>query len=432
MTCLNSKFVDDNPSLLDLLGFGQEEHVRYGWFQRREKRQWVPVGVRNEKVLGTSDGLLDEMASEVCDVFLSPNEFFSWRKKKQVCKLHANYIDIDTVDRSRMLSVDEEDALIDDVFMQLLEADIPYPSGLVRSGSGGIHLYWIYEPVDAYSYRVDVWQAITDKIAAELNGGDVWKVDSVASRDVSRVLRMPGSIHGKSQRRVIDEVIIPELYDFSSLVRHFGLEKAAERPVYKIVERKPREKTDDGVSARRKLNGKHNIKAWWGTTFFHIVKRGRSVGFGEGRRDSAAFMLFVALRHIKDSAEDAYDAVKVLNEEFIHLRENELKAYLQTAMVVKYKYTKEALAKYLADNLGMDPSYLFSTVKVGLSLVERRVRLRFGAKCTAMSKRQGTLARIKMAYSEGVTQQTVSAVVGMSVRTVRRYWSQVKRECIGH
>ena len=100
---------ENNRLFLELLGVGSEEHCRYLWERRKingteeSTNTWLSVGNPRNKVgkLKTQSDITQMLSqekptNETVDYFLSPNEFFSWRCKKGLSKLHANYIDIDT------------------------------------------------------------------------------------------------------------------------------------------------------------------------------------------------------------------------------------------------------------------------------------------------------------------------------------------------
>jgi len=420
-------------SLLEMLGFGQESNLRYCWIKRGNQNEvdhvskWYALGNHDtKKTIESSTFMGDVESHEGSHVYFSPNEFFSWRNTKQVSLLHSNFLDIDTVDH-KILTEEQESTLINEVFEQLIESGVPWPSALVKSGSGGIHLYWAYSPVPAYKYNVAAWKEVTEKLASSLKGGDLWSVDLSASLDVSRVLRLPGSIHPKSGRTVTEQIISPDLYHFSNLLKSFDLVHLQNKKVTKLHTTK----ATPAVTEKRRSVGKHNIKTWWANTFFHIISKGRKEGFSEGQRDYAAFMLFVALRHIKGCPEKALEEVKELNDEFIHLSHSELNTYLKTASTTQYKYKKDTLYNYLKNNLGVDPSYLYSSQPVRLSPVERNKRQSKGALNAAQTKKLNTLSKLKAMYQkakrEGTksTQGAIAISCSLSVRTVRRYWREV-------
>lgn len=429
---------DSEPqTLLEMLGFGQESNLRYCWIKRGKQddpdhvSKWYALGKHESKKTVEHSRFIEDVNSHKnSHAYFSPNEFFSWRNTKQVSLLHSNFLDIDTIDH-KILTDEQESILINEVFEQLINAGVPWPSALVKSGSGGIHLYWAYSPVPAYKYNVEAWKEVTAKLASTLTGGDLWSVDLSASLDVSRVLRLPGSIHPKSGRTVKEQIITPDLYQFSHLLKSFDLVHLQNKKVTRLHTTKNTPEKDPILIEKRRGIGKHNIKTWWANTYFHIVNKGRREGFSVGQRDYAAFMLFVALRHIKGCPDKAFEEIKKLNDEFIHLSNSELNTYLKTAFTTQYKYKKDTLYSYLKNNLGMNPSYLYSLQPVRLSPVERNKRQSEGANSAASIKRLNTSNKLKAMYrklksiGKRPTQAVVASNCDLSVRTVRRYWSEV-------
>lgn len=448
-----------------LLGVGEEEYCRYAWSKKINKKKhsaWQAIGHRQSgkpvssllefKMLAES--YIPSRGSVTCsvDVFLSPNEFFDWRNTKQLAALHANWLEIDTAGH-QILSEDQQKEVFNEVHQAIVNQGLPPPTGYVASGSGGIHLYWIYEKVPAYRWRVRVWREITLVLAKSLKQAckpnSLWHVDFSASRDPARVLRLPGTIHGGSGRVVIGYVGGPK-YKFDSFAKSLVSSKqniaaldAVQSGVLKDISRKP--KINDSKSARKESKeiinspqknnpGKHRIGQWWFRIYSVICLNARNKGVKEGQRDLFAFILFVALSHIKPNKDEALKAIKALNEEFIGLTEEELLSYLKTAYTKHYKYKKDSIAIYLED-LGIDASFLYEKTKgPTLSPAEVKDRQQAAAQKTAITRRTVTLNEIRKAYEAllktglKVTQVSVASLSGRSIRTVRRYWSTIKEK----
>jgi hypothetical protein len=168
-----------------------------------------------------------------------------------------------------------------------------------------------------------------------------------------------------------------------------------------------------------------------GSGFTEVVTHARSKGVEPGKRDLIAFILFVALRHIKSSVDEALITIHKLNNEFIGLTNEEIDSYLKTAITTKYKYSKDSIAEYLESNLEIPADFLYRPAKPRLALVEIKQRQSFAAKATSSARRSKTLdlfAATLMALRESkspITQESIAQFSGKSVRTVRRYWSQL-------
>ncbi|EJL6466895.1 TPA: hypothetical protein I6209_002938 [Vibrio cholerae] len=462
---------DENPSYLayhkavtpadftDLLGIGREAYCRYVWSPHinphksaNKPAAWQAIGQRQSgkpvsKLIDIklqAEGYVAKTGVRTCslDLFVSPNQFFDWRNTKQLAQLHANWIDIDTVGHD-VISQEQQESLFTEVLQILREQSLPAPTGYVASGSGGMHLYWIYEGVPAYKWRIRVWREISLVLARTLKqarrSDARWIVDFAASRDPARVLRLPGTFHGKSGR-IVQAFVGGPVYDFNKLavllVRSEQNQQAiALHQQGRLEDLKPKTKAKPAKPSQSKPAkhpGRHTIGQWWFRIYSVICSHARSKGVAEGKRDLHAFILYIALRHIKRSPEDAYQAIKALNAEFIHLTEDELAAYLKSAQQKHYKYTKDSIAEYLESNLGIASDFLFESTKATLTPEEIRSRQHDAAKNTADSRRTNTLTALQKALTQlvktrmTVTQKAIALLTGRSVRTVRRYWRELK------
>ncbi|ENM5740221.1 hypothetical protein AB1F87_003827 [Vibrio mimicus] len=443
----------------NLLGIGQEAYCRYVWSPHinpvkhpNKPAAWQAIGQRQSgkpvsKLIDIklqAEGCVAKTGVRTCslDLFISPNQFFDWRNTKQLAQLHANWIDIDTVGHD-VISQQQQESLFTEVLQILREQSLPVPTGYVASGSGGMHLYWIYEGVPAYKWRVRIWREISLVLARTLKqacpSDANWIVDFAASRDPARVLRLPGTFHGKSGR-IVQAFIGGPLYDFNELAALLVRSEQNQQAIAlhqqgRLEDLKPKTKAKPAKPSQSnpaKHLGRHTIGQWWFRIYSVICSHARSQGVAEGKRDLHAFILYVALRHIKRSPEDAYQAVKALNAEFIHLTEDELAAYLKTAQQKHYKYTKDSIAEYLESNLGIASDFLFESTKATLTPEEIRSRQHDAAKNTADARRSKTLTALQTALMQlvktrmTVTQKAIALLTGRSARTVRRYWQELK------
>lgn len=433
----------------DLLGVGKENYCRYLWSFRipEGKSPWRAIGNRQsgKKTTTLTDFFLDASIGRDCsiDCFMSPNQFFDWRNAKQLASLHANWLEIDiTRDENTLkkakesLTEEEEKSVLNEVFSQLQASGIPAPTCYVMSGSGGMHLYWIYEAIPAYKWCINAWREIADKLVKSVQGGKLWHVDLGASKDPARVLRMPGSKHGTTRRNV--EVHTGgNSYTFEQLATKLTV--PVKKPELSIVPNLAFKTTTNTapnapVSKPNPMESphgrKHTIGQWWFKVFTHVHTFATKNKITEGKRDATAFILFVALRHIQSEAV-ALERIMDINKRLIGLDEDVLKGYLKTATHTLYKYKKSTLDDYLTRQLGMDTSWLYSTDKKLYTASEVKNLQKEAAKNTALKKSHATLGRIISAVKEllqaksPLTQASVAAICGRSVRTVRRYWSVI-------
>ena len=167
------------------------------------------------------------------------------------------------------------------------------------------------------------------------------------------------------------------------------------------------------------------------------ISHARKNGVEHGQRDLYAFILFICLQQMKKTNNEALAAIKKINFEIIGLTEDELERYLKTAINGKdlkrdgpiYRYKKKSLAIYL-QQLGIDTDYLFANDKTPLCPVEIKKRQSAAAHATASQKSSATLLKIQQAYNEASclekpNQITLAKMSNISLKTVKRYWSQV-------
>ena len=452
------KQVQSPSEFTRLLKVGSEDkYCRYLWSKKIDKTKfpaWQPIGVRKSGKPVTS--LIDfKLKSEAyiaakgekrcsVDVFYSPNQFFDWRNTKQLAQLHANWLEIDTKDHE-ILSECSQKEIATQIAEIISSKDLPAPTGYITSGSGGIHFYWIYKGEAAYKKRVRIWREVTLVLAKTLKKAKPtsakWSVDFSASRDPARVLRLPGTYHGISGRMTRAFLGGP-IYKFEELARClisseenlFALNTLASSNIQSQDSKRhgPILKKESIDNKTTKNTGKHTIAQWWFRIYLVVCTNARAGGVKENsNRDLYLFILFVALRHIKNSPEDALNSVLQLNKEFIHLDEEQARSYLKTALTTHYKYRKDTIASYLESNLGINPEFLFQTKKIKLAEAEIKSRQKQSALKTSTSRRKTTLSAINEAISTlektglKVTQKSVALLSKRSERTVRRYWKDV-------
>lgn len=222
------------------------------------------------------------------DCYFTPNEFFVWSKTSNLALLHANWLDIDLIEplkysgreATRQAVALTVKQVLSEVKSLLLAAKIPPPSGYVSSGSGGVHLYWIYDPVNAYPQTVKVWRMIADSLCKPLKKCQkrIWKVDCNASKRPAGLLRLPGSLHSRTSCQVLGYTG-GGLYQFDQLAVSLGIQATKIRPIDKMCTKlrrppRPLSSLTQYISPR-----KHTIGQWWFKIYSHICSHFRRQGF---------------------------------------------------------------------------------------------------------------------------------------------------------
>lgn len=406
-------------------------HCRWFWYRNEnpdERHTYLPCGQTRRK-RSTIENLTDlrERVPGLINQYFTPNVFFDWRKKALIAGFCTNYVEIDTtIDRG--LRSDECDRVMREVFDQLSTAQIPLPTAVVESGSGGLHLYWSYEMLDAYPARQQTWVKIAHALTTALTGGALWKVDTAASHDMTRFLRVPGSVHSETVRDVRAYIFSDnKALSFDELAERLGVRAVDQRMNPNSVSNEPAWQE----STRTAPTGHHSISAWWLRIFWHLNQYVRDKGqLKQGQRDSVAFIIFVSLRRTVSLAK-AWERIKEINRQHIGLDEKELEQYLSTATKVHYRYRKTTLVEYFKGaGIPVPPFLTGETVSwkqsKGLSADEIKRRQSAAGITSAIKRREGTLQRLTQQMMQGVTGVKELAVQsGFSVRTVQRHMTQL-------
>lgn len=375
---------------------------------------------------------------EAVNNYHTPNEFFSWPRTRNLSLLRANWLEIDVSEKIEKFNIrarvrNLENKVVKDIFEQLKANSFPPPTGFVCSGSGGVHFYWIYEPVEAKPFKVELWRMIAQKLKENLKSNNAWYVDKGATSKIAGNMRIPGSIHQRTglYARFFNGGV---KYIFSELVENFGLTKELNRLQKRYVKIsspiKPSQQMISSTIEKPKPYRKygHNIKEWWLKCVNTIKSHFNNLGYVPlGKRDKTAFILFVAFQHIDKNS--AFERLLQVNQDFINLPTEELTSLVQTAKVVNYNYKKETLAEYIDSILGYVPDYLKPTEMVRLSVDEVKRRQKLSANSTAEKKRVRTNELILSTISELTilnevkpTQKQVAEKTGLGLSTVKRYW----------
>lgn len=425
--------------LLEPMLFQQEKYTRVLW-SPFAKHCLIGFRHSNGAITRQVGDVIDfkvrskkEKASTDC--YYTPNQFFQWRRKGQVALLGANWLDIDVVKRSNSRATVDSDAaeLFEEVLKLLLEKDIPVPSGYVSSGSGGVHVYWLYRPIRCTHQAAQQWVEISRRLCDALkkeSGSGNWKTDVGASINIAGLLRLPGSYNSKTGA-VAKAYLSDCIYDFDELAEkllivHSEIDTAA-------IPRKKHRKLSRNFSVERQNRSKHNIKKWWLRIYSELIAHFYAKGaVHEGKRDQFIFICCVALLHVYDPSE-VTSKLKSLNHSLVGWPESELLASTKSANKFRYKFTKDKVAERL-ETLGVNTAFLYRPQRPSLTHEEIIAKQSNAGKTTAIQRKNATYLRINKAYKvlarnqTKVTQRQVAEATKLSERTIRRYWKDVLHE----
>lgn len=192
---------------------------------------WKERMYRLQAFLKACEGL----PPDITDVFFTPNAFGKHRRLDCVAQLNALFVDLDPIQPTLFQG---RDFLLSSV-RDLVPEVIPEPNLLVCSGRGH-WLLWLLEPTPAQA--LPLWLEVENYFVRSLAhlGADP------KAKDVTRVMRLPGSINSKTGQRVTFEQLHGDRYRLDQLAeRGYLIRKPKPEPRRLAVaaRSKPREAT---------------------------------------------------------------------------------------------------------------------------------------------------------------------------------------------
>lgn len=153
-------------------------------FQKRELVAYTPQQAKSWHVLNreVARDTLSRWVGEP-DVYITPNEFYHWRRINNAAALNALYVDIDAHQGQDIVR------LVTNALSAIDAAKIPEPNCIVYTGRGA-HLYWLIERTSAQA--LPRWQACQRRLVEVCHGDRM-------SADATRVLRVVGTINSKAE-----------------------------------------------------------------------------------------------------------------------------------------------------------------------------------------------------------------------------------------
>jgi len=245
---------------------------------------------------------------------------------------------------------------------------IPLPTHIVFTGSGGCHLYYVFESLPNGSERkmVEGIQATKMKLAAKWveteknldSLGAGYQVD-IKATDASRMLRVPGSIHEDTGRMCYMKRLAPRCYTYKSLCT--------------LIEDKPWNGTYAMQNSMRDIDRSRNgfrkktqitfsnrnmTSAWLGTKRLNELFRLAENGWGfMNCREITAHMAWIWAKDVGLYAEECEALLRRLNTLFYEpLSERELlytakgngKSYLYRNETIRFKLGLEGSDGFFA------------------------------------------------------------------------------------
>jgi len=368
------------------------------------------------------------------NVYLCAHAFNRWRCTGDLRRLSAWYVEIDTLDHASGHDADKIEA---QVLRAARRADLPPPHAIVRSGSGGCHLYWFtsLEITPANKRRaLQGWRSVahwlTDSISAYRPKSARWTVDAGASHDPVRLLRLPGSMHScgvKATASVLADRAGWARYSFWDMVQLAPQRQSTPIQQHLFAADVPTEHNnalkDPKTGKPKPKSTRHTYGQWQARLYWHLVNYARKEGVKESQRDILLHIALSALLQLNPGDPDkALGEIRQLNRDHVGLPDREFEQYMQTTIRQRYVYGMDTANRKL-QAVGIPP--LQSTArKSDLTPEQVQERRREGAQIAAANKRNGTVEALadQLIQNATVTQAEAAEAIGKSLSTVKRNW----------
>jgi hypothetical protein len=223
---------------------GNQKNTVVLWTRNAHKKKWHTLSATSR----TRDTLA--LQSNAVDVYMTPNEFYGWRRINLLATLNAQYIDVDAHNGENILEI------VECALSALIKEKIPDPNIIVWSGRGA-HFYWLIDPTPAKA--LPRWQAVQRRLI------DITGADKMCA-DATRVLRLVGTINSENGVKTTAEILNRIPFNFDWLADQI-------LPINRLEIRDRRTKiTPDATKAisQRKVRGSIFIR--WHFIYFDLYK----------------------------------------------------------------------------------------------------------------------------------------------------------------
>lgn len=414
------------------------------WTPKNEKKKWHSL--TDENASAVIPLFVDEL-----DVYITPNEFYGWRKISNLHSLHAFYIDIDChdVDYSNDDDVLRIPTLVSTTLDNLERAGIPDPNCIVYSGRG-IHLYWLLEPTHAKA--LPRWQACQRRLV------DVCNADR-QSADATRVLRLVGSINSKTNAKVRAEQRHNQVFKFDWL--HDQIMPLARQELAEIRDIRALRASKGLKPVKAKHSAIGSIYARWHLVYQDLLLiieaqvklNHKGQGLPTGIRNLLIFHLANALswftlsdaldNEVMDCARKftptlgLNEALSYCSSVISRARKTQLEGHEH-----RYRYKRETLHRQLKDLIPEDlQPQLRAIIPNELAKERNRIRMAENRRSVGVVERAeyeaqrsiSTEDKAKQAIAltkQGLKQKEIAEKLGITVRSVQRYIKNKKDDIV--
>lgn len=370
--------------------------------QSAEKSNWVNSSLSPQN--GSYDRILEAKTKQQ-DVYVSMQRFYTRKRSaEQTSSISSFFVDIDQLPPG----VDPMDYATDFVEM-VYGTGFPPPSYILSSGRG-IHAVWLFNKIGIKrnsTYNATArWKVIQNKIISEVQEkicSVIGGVVDAAVKDLSRVLRLSGTINSKTGDNV--DIIWTAFESKNNILRYsslddlqvgFGLKPREEYLLEKQIISLSLEKSKRQKETGEKSSGKNFvtlnqtiISDLW--KIYHNVWNGR---IPDGKWDLWLFSMTVALSHTTHPDALA-SSVKDICNQIGWINQKEALAMMGSAI----RRAKKSLEDQKDERYRLSSDYLMKILDISDDDAETH-DLRYIASKNLRQKRKAVAKRDKNGWNE--------------------------------
>ena len=389
-----------------------DESIEYIDTIHGESKGWITKAeINKNKEFSQWHYLVGDLMKQDFDkenIYISMSTFYKpMRRIETIKEIGSLFIDLDTYNtqftKTQILMNLEEN---------YFNRSIPIPNLIIDSGRG-LTLVWSIEKVPYKA--LPLWKAVQEYLYSQLKefGADR------KALDVTRILRVPGSINSKSGTRVT----ILEKYEYKYTLREIQSEFLPD-----LDENRPKKK-----GRPKKVVYIHRERSLYQGRILDLVKLCELRNYDvKGQREIILFLYRYYLCYFYEDEQKALEDVLELNKEFIQpLSEKELIRATNSAEKVfkskdkQYKYKNETLIELLEIS---EYEQIYMKIIIGKEEYKRRHRVREKNRYLEKLKLDGKMTKkeelnvlrekIKALREEGLKNKEISSKLNNPLKTL--------------
>ena len=398
-----------------------DESIEYIDTIHRESKGWITKAeINKNKEFSQWHYLVGDLLKQDFDkenIYISMSTFYKpMRRIETIKEIGSLFIDLDTYNtqftKTQILMNLEEN---------YFNRSIPIPNLIIDSGRG-LTLVWSIEKVPHKA--LPLWKAVQEYLYSQLKefGADR------KALDVTRILRVPGSINSKSGTRVT----ILEKYEYKYTLREIQSEFLPD-----LDENRPKKK-----GRPKKVVYIHRERSLYQGRILDLVKLCELRNYDvKGQRELILFLYRYYLCYFYEDEQKALEDVLELNKEFIQpLNEKELIMATNSAEKVfkakdkQYKYKNETLIELLEIS---EYEQTHMKIIIGNEEYKRRnneynknkykKKLKELGKMTKQEELDVLRKKIKALREKGLKNKDIAESLNIPLKTLKRHITYMKK-----